>query len=119
MTKERKLLGALGERLAASHLEKRGYKILDMNYRCCMGEVDIIAYDGKTYIFVEVKTRSGLAFGRPIESINYKKREHMVRTALNYLKAKQLGDCSYRFDAVEVLFEGENLSEIHHVKNIV
>lgn len=119
MTKKRKLLGALGERLAASHLEKMGYKIVDMNYRCRMGEVDIIAQDGKTYIFVEVKTRTGVLFGRPIEAIDHKKQAHLVRTALNYIKTKQLGNCSYRFDAIEILFEGEKLSEIHHVKNIV
>ncbi len=119
MTKDRKMLGALGERLAVSHLKKMGYKIRDINYRCRLGEVDIIAYDGKSYIFIEVKTRTSFFFGRPIESIDHRKQGHLVRVALNYIKAKQLGDCSYRFDAIEVLFEGEKLSEIHHVENII
>lgn len=119
MTTDRKILGALGERLAVAHLKKMGYKILEVNYRCKLGEVDIIAYGDNTYIFIEVKTRTGILFGRPIEAINHKKQDHMVRVALSYIKAKGLAQCNYRFDAVEVLFEGKKLSEIQHIKNII
>lgn len=105
-------LGAEGEARARAYLLGKGAKILEMNYRRPTGEIDIIARQGKTLLFVEVKRRSSLRFGRPSEAVNQQKQAHILRTAQLYLQEKRLEDAPVRFDIIEVLPD-----EIRHIEN--
>ena len=88
MTRERKNKGAWGEDRAAEFLAREGYRILERNYRCPLGEMDIIAREGRTVVFVEVKTRSSERFGPPHAAIGPQKQRRMTAIALYYLKGK-------------------------------
>ena len=105
-------LGTEGETRARAWLLGRGAKILEMNYRRPTGEIDIIAKQGRTLLFVEVKRRSSLRFGRPSEAVNRQKQAHILRTAQLYLQEKGLEDTPVRFDIIEVL-----PGEIRHIEN--
>lgn len=98
--------GSIGESAACSALTKAGLTILERNWRRPTGEIDIIAKDRRTIVFVEVKTRSSLKFGRPAEAVNKAKQLHILRTAMLYLTEKGLEDAPVRFDIVEVLPDG-------------
>lgn len=101
----RQKLGKLSENLAVQFLKRQGYKILDLNYRCPLGEVDIVAADKDTVAFIEVRSRSNKDCGFPFESINFDKKKHIIRTALYYQKRYNLYDYNVRFDVVSVLPE--------------
>ena len=103
MTKERITLGRRGEDLAAQHLKKKGYIILQRNYKLRSGEIDIVAKENNTISFVEVRTRSSLEFGSPFASVTTSKQRQIIRTALHYIKANNLFDYEVRFDVVSVL----------------
>ena len=105
-------LGTEGEARARAYLLGKGAKILEMNYRRPTGEIDIIARQGRTLLFVEVKRRSSLRFGRPSEAVNRQKQAHILRTAQLYLQEKRLEDAPVRFDIIEVLPD-----EIRHIEN--
>ncbi|MDQ7028935.1 MAG: YraN family protein [Ardenticatenia bacterium] len=100
---KRRVLGALGERLAASHLRRRGYRILDRNWRSPAGEVDIVAQHDGDYVFVEVKTRRGRAFGSPEEAVTSRKVERLCAVAEAWL-ADHVGDAAvnWRIEVVAV-----------------
>lgn len=105
MTFGRRQLGDEGERAAEEFLRRRGYVIVDRNFRCPLGEVDLIALDHGTVVFVEVKTRRSGAYGSPAESIGRHKRQRLRRAAEVYLGRKRLHDRAARFDVVEVYWE--------------
>lgn len=94
--------GADAENLAAAFLERAGLKLVERNYRCRFGEIDLIARDGATLVFVEVKTRDGHEFGDAAEAITGWKRRRLVRIALDYMMRHQLSDCPCRFDVVSI-----------------
>ena len=98
----RKRLGAAGERLAAERLRAAGYVILAMNYRCVLGEVDIIAEEGGDMVFVEVKTRRGVAYGLPEEAVTPAKQRKLIAAAQTYLEAAETPGASWRIDVVGV-----------------
>lgn len=98
----RKLLGRTGEDRAAKHLSGLGYRILDRNFRTPHGEIDLIALDGDTVVFVEVKTRTGDAFGAPELAVDGRKQNRMVKAALSYLKRRRLQQMPCRFDVVAI-----------------
>jgi len=101
MKDARKKLGRLGENLAADHLERRGYVIRQRNYRCPVGEMDIVAEDGDCLVFVEVRTRRGREYGTPEESITAAKQAKLVEVAQTYLQEHDWpGD--WRIDVVAV-----------------
>ena len=102
-------LGISGEKLATKYLKKHKYKILERNFRCILGEVDIIAKQGETLVFVEVKTRSSCAFGRPCEAVDEVKQEKLRKLALYYQRIKRAYNIPLRFDVVEVLDNEINL----------
>ena len=108
----RRSFGAQGEADARAFLVQQGARILETNYRRPTGEIDIIARQGKTLLFVEVKRRSSLRYGRPAEAVNRQKQAHILRTAQLYLQEKRLGDVPIRFDVIEVL-----PGEIRHIPN--
>jgi len=99
---DRQRLGELGEDLACRELRRRGYAILARRYRTRHGEIDIIARDGPTIVFVEVKARRGRAFGRAVEAVTRTKRRRLVLMAGDYLACRTRRDGPCRFDVVEV-----------------
>ena len=116
MTKERLSLGRMGEDVAADILKVAGYRIIERNYRCRGGEVDIVALDGKTVVFVEVKTRSSEEYGPPQLAVDGRKQRQLTRAAMTYLKEKRLLIWSARFDVVGIVVRGKN-HEVEHIKN--
>src|SRR4030067_2650176 len=111
---EKKELGKKGEELALRFLKKKGFRIIEKNYVCKMGEMDIIAREKDTLVFVEVKTRTSTTFGPPQLAVNPKKQSQMSKVALNFLKEKRLGDVKARFDVVAILLgpRGEEIELI-------
>ena len=105
MTHERLSLGKTGEKLAQKHLLDLGYKIVASNYRVKLGEIDLVALDRGTVVFVEVKTRIGVSFGQPSESITYRKIQQLSKVALEYIGRHGLTSKPARFDVVSVLFK--------------
>ena len=106
MPPEKKEIGQKGENLAVDYLQNAGYTVLERNYRCKLGEIDIIARDNDTLVFIEVRSRSSLAFGLPQESINRRKRHQISKVALEYMIRRKLKNIPARFDVVAVSFEG-------------
>jgi putative endonuclease len=109
----RQHLGQRGEDIAAGYLEQKGYEILHRNYRTPLGEADVIANDKKILVFVEVKARTGKAFGEPFEAVDYRKQEKIRRIALYYLKLYKL-DKQVRFDVVSIITRNGK-AEINHI----
>ena len=101
----KKRIGDLGENYAQNHLIELGYKILEKNYRCKTGEIDIIGIDGDFISFIEVKTRSGHFWGSPGESVNYVKQCKIYKTAQMYILKKKLHSFNFRFDVIEVILK--------------
>jgi putative endonuclease len=99
---DRLQLGRIGEAAAVAHLEARGYRILQRNFRCPLGEIDLVAWQGAATVFVEVKTRSSEDYGPPFEAITRLKQRRLTRLAAYYLKGTQRLDRPARFDAVSV-----------------
>lgn len=102
----RRRFGSEGEALARELLKSEGARILESNYRRPTGEIDIIARQGRTLLFVEVKRRSSTRYGRPAEAVDREKQSHILRTALLYMQEKGMTDAPARFDVIEILPEG-------------
>jgi putative endonuclease len=111
-----KALGSKGEDLAIQFLKKKGYRIIDRNYKTSVGEIDIIARDGNTIVFVEVKTRTDDSFGYPFEAVNKKKRQKLKNLALLYLK-RQVKESPVRFDVLSIFYADGREREIEHIKD--
>jgi putative endonuclease len=116
MTRERLDLGKWGEDLALKKVKKLGYRCLARNYRCPLGEVDLIAKDGDTLVFVEIKTRRGRSLEYAKEAVNRHKRRQLSRVALAYMKEKGFADMRARFDVV-VINLNKGSEEIEVVRN--
>jgi len=117
----RQELGAKGEALVLEMYTGKGYRVVERNYRCKIGEIDLICVKGKLLVFCEVKSRARLVFGLPAESVNDKKKRHIRRVASSYLSQgmrlnRLYKDFDMRFDVVEVIFVGEEY-EVNHVEN--
>ncbi len=107
--------GTMGENLAANYLSKKGYKILERNWRFGSDEIDIIAEDGEITVIVEVKTRRTSYFGEPEEFVTKAKQKFLIRATNNYSEKNNL-DCEFRFDIVSVLFNA-NTKQINHIED--
>lgn len=107
-----KIKGNIGEELATNLLKKKKYKILERNYKNKIGEIDIIAEKDGVIVFVEVKERATLAFGRPIEAVDERKQNKIRRTAELYLMSKRKNWADVRFDVVEIL--GDEINQIEN-----
>ncbi len=94
--------GKKGEDIAVAYLKKEGYEVLERNYRCLFGEVDIIAKDGDTIVFVEVKSRRSEQFGVPQMAVGMEKQKKLSRISMKYLEDRNLYPCNARFDVVAV-----------------
>ncbi|MEA4923370.1 MAG: YraN family protein [Eubacteriaceae bacterium] len=102
MNMDRKELGKYGEEQAVNLLRAKGYRILDTNWKCRAGELDIVAQKGYIITFAEVKTRRTLEFGTPSEAITAKKKTHIRNTAAFYMKSHNINDINVRFDVIEI-----------------
>lgn len=113
-----KEIGDFGETSACEFLEKNGITVLKRNFHCRAGEIDIIAKDGETIVFAEVKTRASKGYGTPAEFVDARKQEKIIKTALYYLGRD---DIDMRFDVIEVMYKccGDMLAvtEINHIKS--
>jgi len=102
----RRSLGDRGEDMAAAHLKKQGYKILERNYRTPIGEIDLVARHQGALVFIEVKTRRSRRFGSPQEAVHPAKQERLRNLAEYYLQQQGLGEVMVRFDVVGILWQG-------------
>ena len=109
-------IGKGGEKIAADFLKKNGYRIVEVNYRCPIGEIDIVARDKNDLVFVEVKARKSRAMGYPEQAVGVKKQKKMSQLALWYLQEKKLNDVHARFDVVAVLMLPQG-NDIHLIRN--
>ncbi len=110
--------GQQGEQLAARYLRKQGWRILTRNHRNPLGEIDLIALEGSTVVFVEVRTRTGTERGLPAETISYEKQRRLTRAALFFLKSQQLLEHPARFDVITIIWsETSGKEQLNHVKN--
>jgi putative endonuclease len=113
MSRDRVILGKTGEDLACRELERRGYAIIARRHRGRRGELDIIARDGPTLVFVEVKARDGRSFGEPAEAVTARKRRRIVELAVDYVMRHHLAHTPCRFDVVSIHVEtGEPAVEV-------
>lgn len=110
------LLGKEGERLAERYLHKKGYRLVERNYRCKAGELDLIVLDRGVIVFVEVKTRTGAAFGSPLEAVEIRKQRKMIQAAQFFLAEKGLQQRDARFDVVGVSWPGP-VPVLEHIEN--
>ena len=111
-------LGPRGEALAARHLKRLGYKIVARGARGQLGELDLVAVDGRTVVFVEVKTRESHDGGHPAEAVDAEKQRRLTRLALGYLKRHELLECAARFDVVAITWPaGRRRPLLEHVRD--
>lgn len=100
--------GRIGETLARQHLENHGYQVVERNWRCQEGEIDLVARQGGDWVFVEVKARRGDRFGAPEEAVTPAKQQRLLRCGLMYLAEHDLGDVSWRIDVVAIELSAKN-----------
>ena len=108
MAENKRKIGEKYERRAGAYLEEKGYEILEYNFRCRSGEIDIIARDGEYLVFCEVKYRAGNGKGHPAEAVGFRKQSVISKCALYYMKSHGLPDRACRFDVVS--FEGDTVT---------
>jgi len=112
------LLGQQGEQLAAKFLTDAGLSVLGRNWRCTLGEIDIVALDGRTLVVCEVKTRSGVRFGTPLEAITRQKAYRLRKLAVAWVRAHGLVFDQIRIDVVGVLRAASGEFIIEHVRGV-
>lgn len=112
-------VGTFYEQIAGKYLESIGYKILQFNYRCKVGEIDIVALDGNYLVFCEVKYRSDILKGMPSEAVDYRKQRILSKCALFYVSAHRCTQMPCRFDVIGILGSKDHCdqTEIRHYKN--
>ena len=116
MSDARQIFGRQGEEIAERFLRKKGYAVVQRNYRCPAGEVDLIVLDRRVIVFVEVKTRSGDRFGTPLEAVEARKQQKMMRAAQFFLTQKGLHQRDARFDVVGISWPGGK-PIVEHIEN--
>jgi putative endonuclease len=110
------VLGKVGERVAEQYLKNKGYKLVERNYRCAAGELDLIVLDRRVVVFVEVKTRSGHGYGSPLEAVEFRKQRKMIQAAQYFLSEKKLHQRDARFDVVGISWPGRE-PVVEHIEN--
>ncbi|MFO7662553.1 MAG: YraN family protein [Chloroflexota bacterium] len=119
-TDPRRRLGRWGEGLAATHLETLGHLIVEQNWHCRAGEIDLVTRDGETLVFVEVKTRRGRDFGLPEEGLTPRKAEKLLRLGKQYVYEHALDDVNWRIDLVAIELDSTGkLLRCDHFPNAV
>jgi len=118
MIDTRKKLGNRGEKIAGNFLRKQGYQIIEKNYHSRLGEIDIVAREDESIVFVEVKTRRSTDFGLPEEALSYDKRRRLSKLALGYLAHRRIKDTNCRFDVVSILMDNKKVRKVKHIELI-
>lgn len=113
-----KKIGKLGEQIASDYLKNIGYSIIIRNFMCKQGEIDIIAQYKKEIVFIEVKTRTSLNYGYPVEAVNNIKQKHIEKTAQYYLYKTNINNTYIRIDVIEIYLY-KNRYKINHIKQIL
>ncbi len=108
--------GKEGEKIAAAYLEKNGYRIIEINFRCPIGEIDIVAKEKSDLVFVEVKTRKTIALGYPEQAVGIRKQKKMSQLALWYMQQRKIADTNARFDVVAITLLPET-NEVRLIQN--
>lgn len=111
-------LGRLGEQLAAEYLQQTGIRILDRNWRCADGELDIVAAERRVLVACEVKTRSGVAFGSPLEAISRRKQARLRRLAVSWIQAHGVLFDEVRIDVIGLVRDRAGHFTIEHVRGV-
>jgi putative endonuclease len=111
----RRHFGQQGEACALHYLQQQGYRIQCRNYRCRQGEIDIIAWDGATLVFVEVKSKGQLRFGAPQGMVDWRKQQKLTRVAMAYVQQQGLHNTAVRFDVVAIVFPPGGTPEVTHL----
>jgi putative endonuclease len=111
-------LGAYGERVAQRYLADLGMVVVDRNWRCDAGEIDLVLRDGDVLVFCEVKTRTGTAYGHPLEAVGAVKTERLVRLADRWMEAQGVVAADVRFDVVGVVRSLRGAAEVEHVRGL-
>ncbi|HHW92182.1 MAG TPA: YraN family protein [Firmicutes bacterium] len=114
---DRKEIGQLGEEMALRYLRRQGYRILERNFRCRLGEIDLIAREKEELVFIEVKTRTSTRFGLPQEAVNWEKQRRLSRLAQFYLVSRGLAGINCRFDVVAILLTDGGKPRIEIIKD--
>lgn len=115
---ERHIIGKKGEEIAVDYLKSIGYTIIERNFLCRQGEIDVIALDNKYIVIIEIKSRTNQEYGLPSEAVTKTKLKHILKTAAYYLHVKKMEDANVRIDVVEVYVK-ENRYYINHLKQII
>lgn len=115
---DRQSLGQFGEQIAADYLKNQGYEIISKNFRTRYGEIDIVVRDGRTLVFIEVKSRSSVKFGTPEESITRDKQNKLRLMSAYFLSKNKLQHESHRLDVIGIIFEGSK-ARLRHQKNVI
>ncbi len=118
MSKNSILLGNIGERIAALYLQREGMQVLETNYRIRGGEIDLIAKEQHTYVFVEVKSRTSDRYGRGVDAVDARKQRVLLRTAQKYLYERGLEEKSARFDVIEIDFS-RGKPRLRHLRDVL
>ncbi len=118
MTAARIAVGRFGEDVAVRHLQRCGFEVLDRNWRCPAGEIDVVARDGHTLVVCEVKTRSTGRFGAPMEAVTGAKAARLRRLAGLYLAAHDLRGVPVRIDLVGVLLQQRGAAQVEHLRGV-
>ena len=108
--------GKEGEKIAAAYLKKNGYEIIEINFRCPIGEIDIVAKEENDLVFVEVKTRKSLDLGYPEQAVGIRKQKKMSQLALWYMQKRKIADTNARFDVVAITLMPEK-NEVKLIQN--
>ena len=111
-------IGKIGEDKATEYLEKLGYKIIERNFVAKQGEIDIIAIDKQELVFIEVKTRTNLLYGLPVDAVDERKQNHLTRAIKYYIYRNHLENEFIRIDVIEVYLSGDNF-KINHIKQFI
>ncbi len=114
---ENKFKGDWGEKLVRSYLDKYGYELLARNFKCDLGEIDVIFKDKNEIVFAEIKSRNNMKFGRPAESVTNFKMKHILNVAKYFLYINNLSDEFIRFDVIEVYLNSKK-PIINHIKGV-
>ncbi len=117
---KKKTIGKMGENITCKYLEKNNYNILDRNFSCLQGEIDVIAYDVKNreIVFFEVKTRTNFNYGFPSDAVNTLKQKHMLNSAKYYLYSRGLEEYFVRIDVIEIVIH-KGRYKLNHLKGVL
>ena len=110
--------GKIGEEIAVIYLRQNGYQIIERNFECRQGEIDIIAKDKNEIVFIEVKTRSSVLYGLPKDAVDIKKKKHIYRTVEYYVYLNRLENDRIRIDVIEVYKKQEKF-KVYHIKQAI